>query len=191
MGDTTPGDVTRLLLEIGRGNEQAADRLIPLVYGELRRLARARMAHEPAGHTLQPTALVHEAYLRLVRDETARWENRAHFFGAAAEAMRRILIERARRVTRQKRGGGAVQVSLPEIASDGSLPAAEDLLALDEALTRLESQDAAMARVVKMRYFAGMSVEETAEALSLAPRTVNRLWAGARAWLHRELARRD
>jgi RNA polymerase sigma factor (TIGR02999 family) len=123
----------------------------------------------------------------LVRDETARWENRAHFFAAAAEAMRRILIERARRVTRHKRGGGAAQVSLPDIASDESVPAAEDLLALDEALVRLETQDVEMARVVKMRYFAGMSVEETAEALALSPRTVNRLWTGARAWLHREL----
>lgn len=187
--DETPGDVTRLLLEIGRGNEQAVDQLIPLVYGELRRLARARMSRERPGQTLQPTALVHEAYLRLVRDEAARWENRAHFFGADAEAMRRILIERARSVRRIKRGGGAERVTLPELALDRSLPAAEDLLALDEALTRLEARDAAMARVVKLRYFAGMSVEEAADALALAPRSVNRLWTAARAWLHRELSR--
>ncbi len=187
--DEAPGDVTRLLLEIGRGNEQAVDQLIPLVYGELRRLASARMSRERPGSTLQPTALVHEAYLRLVRDEAARWENRAHFFGAAAEAMRRILIERARSVRRLKRGGGAERVSLSEVAVDRSLPAAEDLLALDEALTRLEARDAAMARVVKLRYFAGMSVEEVADALALAPRSVNRLWTAARAWLHRELSR--
>jgi RNA polymerase sigma factor (TIGR02999 family) len=189
MDESTTGAVTRLLQELGRGNHDAAEDLIPLVYDELRRLARARMARERGPQTLQPTALVHEAYLRLVRDEAARFENRAHFFAAAAEAMRRILIERARRVVREKRGGGQLLVSLPEIVPDPQAELEVDLLALDEALSRLEARDTQMARVVKLRYFAGMSVEETAEALALAPRTVNRLWTGARAWLHRELSK--
>lgn len=166
----------------------ASAELLPLVYEELRRLARARMAHERPGHTLTPTALVHEAYLRLVGDSELTWANRAHFFAAAAEAMRRILIERARRAARVKHGGGHLRVTLDE-ALMGQEAASDDFLALDEALDRLETQDAAMAAVVKLHQFAGLSLEETAAALGTSERTVSRRWTAARAWLKRELSR--
>jgi len=181
-------DITGVLQAISAGQESAADRLLPLVYDELRKLARARMAREKAGATLQPTALVHEAYLRLFAGAHPRWENRAHFFVAAAEAMRRILIERARRRTRLKHGGAYERVTLSDDLA-GPDPEPETLLALDEALTRLASRDPNMSRVVELRYFTGLTVEETARALGLAPRTVNRLWVAARAWLQRELTR--
>lgn len=171
MTHPPPHDLTRMLEAISAGQDQAADRLLSVVYGELRALARARMAREKPGQTLQPTALVHEAYLRLFAGEHPRWENRAHFFGAAAEAMRRILIERARRHARLKRGGGREQAPLTEIAAEGTL-GPEELLALDEALERLQAKDTEMARVVKLRYFAGLTVEETAEALG--PRASHR-----------------
>ena len=166
------------------------DELIQLVYAELRALARAWIAREPPGHTLPPTALVHEAYLRLVNDPGLQWENRRHFFGAAAEAMRRILIERARRVSRRKRGGGQTRVTLEEEATPAAAPDADQVLAVDEALQGLESLDAGMAQVVKLRYFGGLTVEETARALNLSPRSVNRNWTAARAWLKRELSSR-
>ncbi|HUE88250.1 MAG TPA: sigma-70 family RNA polymerase sigma factor, partial [Vicinamibacterales bacterium] len=180
------GELTQILNAVTAGDEQASARLLPLVYNELRALARARMAHERPGHTLQPTALVHEASLRLFGSMTPRWENRAHFFGAAAEAMRRILIERARRQARVKRGGRQQRVPLTEIAGEQPLDA-EQLLSLDRALDRLEARDAAMAQVVKLRFFAGLTVDETAAALDVAPRTVDRHWTAARAWLHHEL----
>lgn len=188
MPRTTPDLVTRLLADSGRGEPAAAEELLPLVYGELRKLARARMAREPAGQTLQPTALVHEAYLRLVGDASPPWESRAQFFAAAAEAMRRILIERARRAGRQKRGGRPQRVTLEEGLLRAE-PSPEEVLALDQALGRLEARDPAMARVVKLRTFAGLTVEETALALGTSPRTVKRLWTAGRAWLHRELTR--
>lgn len=169
------------------GGEAAAD-LLPLVYEELRKLARARMARERPGQTLQPTALVHEAYLRLSGDGDAPWASRAQFFAAAAEAMRRILIEKARRSRRRKRGGGRRRVTLDEGLLQAE-PAPEEILALDQAIDRLEARDAAMARVVKLRYFAGLTVEETALAIETSPRTVKRLWTAGRAWLHRELTR--
>lgn len=169
------------------GGEAAAD-LLPLVYEELRKLARARMARERPGQTLQPTALVHEAYLRLSGDGDAPWASRAQFFAAAAEAMRRILIEKARRSRRRKRGGGRRRVTLDEGLLQAE-PAPEEILALDQAIDRLEARDAAMARVVKLRYYAGLTVEETALAIETSPRTVKRLWTAGRAWLHRELTR--
>jgi RNA polymerase sigma factor (TIGR02999 family) len=180
--------VTRLLEKIGGGDAHAAEQLLPLVYDEMRKLARARLARESPGQTLAPTGLAHEAYLRLVEDPDARWENRAHFFAAAAEAMRRILIERARRYARQKHGAGHRRVSVHEDVL-GTEPRPEELLDLDRALDRLEAQDAAMAQVVKLRYFGGLTVEETASALDVSARSVNRLWTGARAWLARELRR--
>ena len=183
------GEVTRLLDEISGGDRYAADELIPLVYAELKKLAHSRLARERPGHTLQTTALVHEAYLRLVGSKTGNWENRAHFFGAAAEAMRRILVERARRVARLKRGGDWERVDLLN-APDSYAPRAEELLALNEALERLEANDRQMATVIKLRYLVGFSVEETAEALGLSPRTVNRHWDGGRAWLLREMTRK-
>ena len=182
----SPRDVTGLLRQITSGDGAAAGELLPLVYTELRNLARRRMARESPGHTLQPTALVHEAYLRLVKDEHLQWENRRHFFAAAAEAMRRILIERARRVAADKHGGGARRVPL-EDAGLRDEPKPDELLALDEALRRLESRDPTMSSVVKLRYFAGLTVPETANALGLSPRTVDRTWAEARAWLYREM----
>jgi RNA polymerase sigma factor (TIGR02999 family) len=185
MGEAPSSRVTRLLQDLGAGRREAAAQLLPLVYDELRRLARARLARERAS-LHQPTSLVHEAYLRLVGDAECRWANRAHFFAAAAEAMRRIGVERARRRARLKRGGGGRRVTL-----DDDVPAAgpdpDETLALDAALARLEARDAAMADVVKLRYFAGLTVEETARAMELSPRSVKRLWAAARAWLYDEL----
>ena len=164
------------------------DELVQLVYAELRALARAWIAREPPGHTLPPTALVHEAYLRLVTDPSIQWENRRHFFGAAAEAMRRILIERARRASRRKRGGGQQRVDLDEERMSGEALVAEDVLAINLALEQLEALDADMAQVVKLRYFAGLTVEETAQALNQSARSVNRSWTAARAWLKRRLS---
>jgi RNA polymerase sigma factor (TIGR02999 family) len=183
------GHVTRLLRRIEAGDRQATEELLPVVYQELRKLARSRMARERPGQTLTPTALVHEAYLRLVKDETLGWDNRGHFFAAAAEAMRRILIERARRYASRRHGGGQERVTLGDAASPESIPP-EELLALDEALTRLEAKDRAMADVVKLRFFSGLTVPETAAALGLSVATVNRHWAAARAWLQREITRR-
>jgi len=177
--------VTEVLAAMARGEADAAERLLPLVYSELKGLARARMARERPGQTLQPTALVHEAYLRLVGDGV-RWESRAHFFGAAAQAMRRILVERARRVARLKRGGGAERITLDDAAASVT-PRSEDLLALDQALDRLAEHDRVMADVVMLRYFAGLTVTETAEALGTSERTVYRQWTAARAWLRHQL----
>ena len=184
--------VTHLLDSARRGDEAAAADLLPIVYEELRRLARSRLAREPAGATLQATALVHEAYVRLVGDEPQRFENRAHFFGAAARAMRRVLVERARSRGRLKRGGENERISLSDVsmASDGGLSPV-DLLALDEALDRLAAYDNRKSDVVSLRFFAGLEIEEVAAALRVSPATVKTDWAYARAWLHRELRRGD
>lgn len=188
MSEPPPGRVTLLLADLRDGRREAFDELLPLVYAELKRLARSRLARERPGRTLQATGLVHEAYLRLVGDESLSWDNRGHFFATAAEAMRRILIEQARRRRSLKRGGGQTPQPLDEEML-ATAPPDEQLLALHEALERLEASDPERGRVVKLRYFAGLSVEETAQALDLSPRSVNRLWASARAWLHREIAR--
>lgn len=186
MGADPRGEVTRILQAVQEGRAQASEELLPLVYAELRRLARSRVAHEKHAHSVQPTSLVHEAYLRLIGDRGPGWEGRGHFFAAAAEAMRRILVEKARQRASLKRGGDLQRVDLDDPAG-GDEPRSEELLALDAALDRLEALDPSMAGVVKLRYFAGMTVPETAEALELSPRTVNRLWTGARAWLRREM----
>ncbi len=188
MTRPSPQQVTRILEAISAGDTRAADELLPLVYEELRGMARARMAREKPGQTLQPTALVHEVYLRLLGSEQAGWENRAHFFAAAGEAMRRILIERARRRARLKRGGDPKSVAW-EQARNRDDPRSEELLALDQALGRLEEHDLQMGTVVKLRYFAGFTVEETASALGTSARSVNRLWTASRAWLLREMTR--
>ena len=181
-------DVTRILNAIGSGNAQAADELLPLVYDELRKLAARRMAQEQPGQTLQPTALVHEAWLRLVGDANPRFEGRGHFFAAAAEAMRRILIDRAREKMSLKRGARGERVSLEElevaIAADS-----ETLLALDEALAKLSKEDVDSAEFIKLRFFAGLTNEEAAQALKIPERTARRHWSFARAWLFRELQR--
>jgi RNA polymerase sigma factor (TIGR02999 family) len=181
--------VTQILAAMDRGDPHASNRLLDLVYGELRALAQARIAREPAGLTLQPTALVHEAYLRLVDSsgEAAPFKNRAHFFAAAAEAMRRILIDRARRRSRVKHGGGRRRESLTDLGSGDAAAESLDLVALDDALGRLGALDHRLREVVMFRFFAGLSVEQTAEVMSVSPRTVKRDWEFARTWLHREL----
>ena len=189
-------DLTVLLNAAGEGDSKAASELLPVVYGELRRLASQRIAHEPAGLTLQPTALVHEAYLRLIKDADVRWNGRNHFFSAAAIAMRRILVERARAVAGPKRGGGRKRVDLDAADAAGAAgvgagpdnPAAViDWLALDEALAQLEREDPRLAEVVMLRFFAGLSVEKTAEVLGISDRQVKREWAVARAWLYEKM----
>jgi RNA polymerase sigma factor (TIGR02999 family) len=179
--------VTELLSAIRQGQRQAAGDLLPIVYEELRKLAHARMARERPGQTLQATALVHEAYMRLVSDSDGRFENRAHFFGAAAEAMRRILVEQARRKASVRHGGGLQKTTLQEDSSAAEQDAI-DVLAVDEALGRLAEKDAQMAQVVTLRYFAGLEIDEVATALEISPRSVDRLWTAARAWLQKELA---
>jgi RNA polymerase sigma factor (TIGR02999 family) len=180
-------DVTRLIEDAKAGNRQAAAELLPLVYDELRKLAAVRLAGEKAGQTLQPTALVHEAYLRLVGGTSSRdWDGRGHFFAAAAEAMRRILIDHARRKCRVKRGGALKRVDL----NDGdlvSLAAPEELLLIDEAIEKLANEDPRAAQLVRLRYFGGLSVEEAAELTGLSRSTAYEHWAYARAWLHHEL----
>ncbi len=191
---TARGDVTGLLLAWGAGDQEALQTLLRLVYAELRRQARRALSHEAAGHTLQPTALVHEAYLRLVDQRRAHWEGRTQFFGVAAQLMRRILVDHARARRRAKRGGGAVSVTLAGVEDSNATTASADdsrvdMLDLDEALTRFAALDPAKARLVELRYFAGLTVEEAAAALGVSPATVGREWAVSRAWLRRELAR--
>lgn len=179
-------DVTRILAAIEQGDAQAADELLPLVYRQLHRIAQQQMARERPDHTLQATALVHEAYLRLVGNRDIEWANRAHFFAAAAEAMRRILVDQARKRGRIKRGGGRARVpmSVADLAAEQN---PSEILALDEALKRLEKEDARMSRVVMLRFFAGLSIDDTANAMGISPRTVKREWTCARAWLFQAL----
>jgi RNA polymerase sigma factor (TIGR02999 family) len=180
-------DITRILSAIDQGDSHAAEQLLPVVYEELRKLAAQKLAGEKPGQTLQATALVHEAYLRLVdTEEVQPWNSRGHFFAAAAESMRRILVEQARRKHRVRLGGGFHRVDLDsqlQISSEADV----DLLALDEALERLAAEESETAEVVKLRYFAGLTIEEAALALNLSVRTVNRHWAYARAWLYQQL----
>lgn len=186
-------NVTRLIDLANKGDSQAAEELLPLVYEELRKLARARLAHEAPGHTLQATALVHEAYVRLLGDD-ATWNSRGHFFGAAALAMRRILVERARSHARIKRGGDGEQRAGRVELDDGAMainPPSEDVLAVDEALDKLRAYDEGKARIVMLRYFAGLTVEETAMAMGLTVAQVKGEWSYARAWLHREMTKGD
>jgi RNA polymerase sigma factor (TIGR02999 family) len=181
------GEITVILQSIERGDEQVADRLLPLVYGELRRLASARMAHEPAGHTLQPTALVHEAWLRLGADQQPDWKSRAQFFAAAAEAMRRILIDSARKRLAQRRGGGQEHVNIDDI---DIAPAGDDarVLKVNDALEKFAIDEPEKAELVKLRYFAGLTLEEAAQALSIAEPTARRWWIYARACLIKEMS---
>ena len=179
-------DVTQILGATQQGDPTASEELLPLLYSELRKLAAYRMANEAAGHTLQPTALVHEVWLRLVGADQQTGENRAHFFGAAAEAMRRILIDRARRKHAQRHGGGLQRLDVEEI--EIAAPVEEDqLLRIDEALDKLATEDKAKAELVKLRYFTGLSFEEAAEVLGISVPTAKRWWAYARAWLFAEM----
>ena len=179
-------DVTRLLEKIERGDPQAADELLPLVYGELRRLAAQKMARESPGHTLQPTALVHEAWLRISGNERSKWNGRDHFFAAAAEAMRRILIENARRKLALRHGGGRRRLEIEDLEIASELKN-EQLLELDEALEVFSRQDKLKAEIVKLRFFVGLTNEEVAEILGIPAPTAKRYWAFARAWLYREM----
>jgi RNA polymerase sigma factor (TIGR02999 family) len=181
------GEVTRLLLAWNEGDAGAMERLMPLVYGELRSIAERHFRRERAGHTLQPTAVVHEAYFRLVDQTRVNWKNRGHFFAIASQAMRRILVDHARARGTEKRGGGGQRVTLdvgvatPEPVED------MDFIALDEALTRLKTLDGAQAQIVELRFFGGLSIDETAEALDTSPSSVKREFRSAKAWLFREL----
>jgi RNA polymerase sigma factor (TIGR02999 family) len=180
-------DVTRILNAIEQGDAKVANELLPLVYEELRRLAAQKMSQELPGQTLQATALVNEAYVRLVGQEVQDWNSRTHFFTAAAQAMRRILIDNARRKQRLKHGGGRQKIDLQDIEPAIEVPS-DDLIALDEALTRLAQKDKVKADLVKLRYFAGLTLEQAADLLGLSERTAKRYWAHARAWLYREIS---
>jgi RNA polymerase sigma-70 factor (ECF subfamily) len=182
LSTTSPHEVTRLLVQLTDGDHAALDALLPLVYAELRRLAAGYLRRERHGHTLQPTALVHEAYLRMIDQTQVRWQNRAHFFGVAAQMMRRILVDHARSQQAEKRGGDMQKLSLDENI-DVSGERASDLVALDEALQRLAEIDPQKSRVVELRFFGGLSVEETAEVLGVSAPTVKRQWRMAKAWL--------
>ncbi|MGH9371892.1 MAG: sigma-70 family RNA polymerase sigma factor [Vicinamibacterales bacterium] len=188
-------DVTGLLLRWSKGDERALDRLLPLIYAELRRIASQQLRNERRDHTLAPTAVVHELYLRLVDQRRSTWENRAHFFGLAAQLMRRILVDHARARHAGKRGGSVTRLSLEEALDEshddpgapGAAQSAADVLEIDLALERLSKVDPDQARIVELRFFAGLTVEETAHILKRSPRTVKREWRLARAWLYREL----
>jgi len=190
-------DVSKILLKVQTGEPNIAGELLPLVYDELRKLAVAKLALEKPGQTLQPTALVHEAYLRLTQNEESRtagagihWDGRGHFFAAAAEAMRRILVENARRKARKKHGGDVTRQELVDLP-DADLVINEDILALDSALNALNQVNQQAYELVKLRYFAGLSLSDAAEVLNVSERTAGRLWAYARAWLHQEITRDD
>ena len=184
-------DVTQILSNIESGDESAAEQLLPLVYEELRKLAAVKLAQENPGQTLQATALVHEAYLRLVDvDKVQHWDSRGHFFAAAAESIRRILVENARRKGRQKRGGGLARHDVHEIEIAAHVTE-DDILAIDEALDKLEQSNEEAARLVKLRYFAGLTIKQAAENLGMSPRKVDQIWAYARAWLLAEMGDGD
>jgi RNA polymerase sigma factor (TIGR02999 family) len=184
--DRSPGDVTALLVAWSAGDREALARLIPIVYGDLRARAEGLLRHERSGHTLQPTALVNEAYLKLVDQKRVRWQNRAHFLAVAARAMRQVLVDYARRRRAGKRGAGETLVAIDE-AKAATPPRNLDLLALDLALDRLASLDERQSKLVEMRVFAGLTIDEAAEALGISPATVSREWKHAEAWLHREI----
>lgn len=179
-------EITQLLLAWGKGDEEAFDRLMPLVYDEMRKIARRYMSRQRPDHTLQTTALVNEAYLRLIDSSKVQWQNRAHFYAISAQLMRRILVDFARARTNQKRGGGAQKVVLDEALTLTSEPGA-DLIALDDALNELAKLDRRQSQIVELRYFGGLSEDETAEILDISARTVRRDWSLARAWLYRQL----
>ena len=188
MPQPSKPEITQLLLRWRQGDQAALERLMPVVYDELGRMAARYMRNERAAGSLQPTALVHEAYLRLVDVRAANWEDRIHFFGAMANIMRRVLVDLARARNARKRGSGAIRVSLSEVdAAIGTSAGDPEIWELDEALTELSSFDPQLARLVELRYFAGMSIEETAEAMSLSPATVKRHWRVAKGWLHRRI----
>ena len=185
--ETSTGEVTRLLQDCSDGNRDALDKLLPLVYNELRRLAHSYLSHERPDHTLQTTALVHEAYLKLIDQRSVNWQNRAQFFAISAQAMRRILLDNARRHSAAKRGSGGQKISLDEVATLSGDSANESLIALDLALQKLETIDEAQSKIVELRYFGGLTIEETAEVLKISPSSIQREWTVARAWLYKTI----
>jgi RNA polymerase sigma factor (TIGR02999 family) len=187
MTSSLQENVTQLLVELNNGDREALDKLLPLVYGELRQLADRYLRRERSDHTLQATALVHEAYLRLV-DQNVPWQNRAHFFGVAAQMMRRILVDHARSLHAEKRGSGGIKISLDDVF-DLSDERAAELVLLDEALTNLAEHDPQKSRIVELRYFGGLSIEETAKVLGIGTATVIRQWRMAKAWLYHEVSK--
>jgi RNA polymerase sigma factor (TIGR02999 family) len=188
MASGAAPDVTQLLVNWSRGDQAALDQLMPLVYGELRRLASAYLRRERSNHTLQSTALVHEAFLRMVNQQEVQWKNRAHFYGIAAQMIRRILVDYARSQHAEKRGAGAIKLELDEAMAVPQSSSQVDLLGLSDALDRLAELDERQSRVVELRFFAGLSIEETAEVLHLSPASIKREWQTARAWLFREMS---
>jgi RNA polymerase sigma factor (TIGR02999 family) len=190
MASRSAPDVTRLLSDWSNGDQAALDQLLPLVYSELRRLASAYLRRERSNHTLQSTALVHEAFMRMVHQQDVQWKNRAHFFAIASQMIRRILVDYARSQHAEKRGSGAVKLALDEAMAVPQAPATDvDLLGLNDALDRLAALDERQSRIVELRFFAGLSIEETAEVMSLSPASIKREWQTARAWLFREMTR--
>jgi RNA polymerase sigma factor (TIGR02999 family) len=189
MTQPSTHQVTQLLIEWSNGNKAALDELMPLVHAELHRLAHRYLSRERPNHTLQTTALVNEAYLRLVDRKNVNWQNRAHFFAISAQLMRCILVDHARSLAYEKRGGGARKIALDEAMVASQEPAAQ-VVALDDALKQLETFDPQLSRIVELRFFGGLTIEETAEALRLSPATIKREWVSAKAWLHHELANR-
>jgi len=189
MATRSPEGITQLLERWSQGDEEALDQLMPLVYGELRRLAGAYLRRERSNHTLQSTALVHEAFMRLVQQQDVQWRNRAHFYAIAAQMIRRILVDYARSQHAEKRGSGAIKLALDEAMAVPQTGADIDLLGLNDALDRLAELDERQGKIVELRFFAGLSIEETAEVMHLSPASIKREWQTARAWLFREMTR--
>ncbi len=189
MSEKAPSEITQMLIELTGGNRDVVNQILPHIYDELRRLAGSYLRRERADHTLQPTALVHEAYMKLIDQKQVHWQNRAHFFGIAAQVMRRILMDHARKHTAEKRGGDADKLPLEEEILVVSHERSGDLIALDDALQALAQFDEQKAKIVELRYFGGLSIEETAEVMGVSVPTINRQWRMAKAWLHSELAR--
>ena len=189
MGSGPAPDVTQLLVNWSQGDQAALEKLMPLVYGELRRLASAYLRRERSNHTLQSTALVHEAFMRMVHQQEVQWRNRAHFYAIAAQMIRRILVDYARSQHAEKRGSGAIKLELDEAMAVAQAGPDVDLLGLNDALDRLAELDERQGRIVELRFFAGLSIEETAEVMSLSPASIKREWQTARAWLFREMTR--
>ncbi len=187
MTEASSNEVTQLLIDWSNGNRDALDKLIPLVYAELRRLAHGFLRRQPAGHSLQTTALINEAFIRLIDQKQIGWQNRAHFFGIAAQTMRNILVDNARRKRAQKRGGGESTVVFNEAIGVVNDQKGLDLVALDEALNRLSDRDSTLSRLVELKFFGGLTIPETAEVLDISPATVKRGWLTAKIWLRREI----
>ena len=188
MPHNAPSEITQMLLELTEGNQTVVDRILPHIYDELKRLASSYLRRERADHTLQPTALVHEAYMKLIDQSRVKWQNRAHFFGIAAQVMRRILMDHARKHAAEKRGGDAEVLPLEEEILVVTPGRSSELVALDDALTALAEIDEPKARIVELRYFGGLSIEETAEVMGVSVPTINRQWRMAKAWLYSQIS---